>query len=182
MDKKERFNKAYNYLRSEGLIAKQEHLAEKMGATRPNVSLALKGNTKVLTDNFLTRFCRAYPGTFNLEWLLSGEGEMLQKQEPETAPIDKQQDALTYAAIEMGKMMAELSASINRVKQIEERMSERESYLNLMEKTIKERFEKLDKILSVIATKENYRIPGMEPPQHFDFGIAAEPEKKKVAK
>lgn len=152
MDKKERFTKAYNYLRSEGIIVKQQNLAEKMGASRPNVSLALKGNTKVLTNNFLTRFCQAYPGTFNLEWLLSGEGEMLQKQEPVTAPIDKQQDALTYAAIEMGKMMAELSASINRVKQLEKEMKESiEQFRTMMNS-----------------------IPKTEAMQHYDFGIAAD--------
>ncbi len=77
MDKKERFVKAYNYLKYQGVISKQEDVARAMGATRANVSLALNGNPAVLTDNFLMRFSKAYPGVFSVDWLITGDGEML---------------------------------------------------------------------------------------------------------
>ena len=84
MDKKERFERAYNYLKFQGIIKKQEDVAKAMSATRSNVSLALNGNPIVLTDNFLMRFAKAFPGIFNYDWLLSGDGEMLTVNQPQT--------------------------------------------------------------------------------------------------
>lgn len=75
MDKKERFNKAYNFLKYEGVVKTQDDVAKIMGASRSNVSSALKGNEKVLTDNFLTRFARAFK-QISLTWLLDEEGQM----------------------------------------------------------------------------------------------------------
>ena len=77
MDKKERLNEAFNYLKSKGLVHMQRDVAEKMGATPQNVSLALRGTPAVLTDRFLMRFNNAYFGMFNLDWLITGIGEML---------------------------------------------------------------------------------------------------------
>ena len=77
MDKKERLNEAFNYLKSKGLVHTQRDVAEKMGATPQNVSLALRGTPAVLTDRFPMRFNNAYFRMFNLDWLITGIGEML---------------------------------------------------------------------------------------------------------
>lgn len=77
MDKKERLNKAYNYLKSQGVVHTQKDVSEKMGATAPNVSSALKGVDAVLTDKFLSRFNEAFGNIFSDEWLISGIGDML---------------------------------------------------------------------------------------------------------
>lgn len=77
MNKKERIIEAYNYLKSTGYLHTQKQLAEKMSATEGNVSRAFKGDEKVLTDSFIIRFSQAFPGTFNVEWLLKGDGDML---------------------------------------------------------------------------------------------------------
>jgi hypothetical protein len=77
MNKNERLIEAYKYLRSTGYLHTQKQLAEKMSATEGNVSKAFKGDDKVLTDSFIMRFCQAFPGTFNMDWLLHGDGDML---------------------------------------------------------------------------------------------------------
>lgn len=77
MERKERLNSAFNYLRSRGLIQTQRDLANKMHAGIANISKALKGNKAVLTDRFLRRLNGAFGNIFNDEWLLTGEGEML---------------------------------------------------------------------------------------------------------
>ena len=77
MDKRERLNLAYNHLKSIGRIHTQKDLAEKMGATPQNVSAALKGSASVLTDRFLIRLNEAFYGMFNLDWLITGIGDML---------------------------------------------------------------------------------------------------------
>ncbi len=76
MDKKERFNEAFEYLKKQGVIKTQKDLAEQMGTTSPNVSSALKGVNSVLTSRFIERFCQAFQDIDKI-WLLTGEGEML---------------------------------------------------------------------------------------------------------
>lgn len=85
MDKKERFNKAYNFLKYEGVIKKQEDVARAMGASASNISSALKGRETVLTNNFLVRFAKAYR-QISLPWLLNEEGSMLEVATPEFKP------------------------------------------------------------------------------------------------
>lgn len=79
MNRHERFKKAFHYLQGEGLAKSQKVVAERMGASEANISTALrKGDVRVLTDSFLIRFASAFDGTFQVQWLLSGQGEMLQ--------------------------------------------------------------------------------------------------------
>lgn len=80
MERKERLQTAYEYLRNQGRVHTQKDVASTMEATRQNVSAALKGKDGVLTDNFLRRFNLAFGEPFNLDWLLTGEGEMLKKE------------------------------------------------------------------------------------------------------
>ena len=77
MERKERLNSAFNYLRNSGLIQTQRDLANKMHAGIANISKALKGDEAILTDRFLRRLSAAFGGVFNQEWLLTGKGEML---------------------------------------------------------------------------------------------------------
>lgn len=85
-----RFNEAYELLKWRHIVEKQDDLAAIMGTSRPNVSAALAGKPAVLTANFIKRFHRSFPNIFNLDWLLNGDGEMLQdsKNEIEPQPID----------------------------------------------------------------------------------------------
>ncbi|MCH5307249.1 MAG: LexA family transcriptional regulator [Prevotella sp.] len=55
-----------------------------MRRTRQSVSQALNGNKRYLNKKFVTAFCSAFPGVFNLDWLLTGEGEML--ADPQRGP------------------------------------------------------------------------------------------------
>ena len=58
------------------MVHTQADVAKAMGASRPNVSSALKGDGKVLTDKFLKRFANAFD-VLSQDWLLTGEGPML---------------------------------------------------------------------------------------------------------
>ena len=85
MDKKTRFNAAYDYLLSIGRIHKQKDIAAAMSSTEANISQALKGHPKVLTDNFLLRFLTAFPDIFSMSWMFTGKGTML-LNEPQPSP------------------------------------------------------------------------------------------------
>lgn len=71
------FKKAYEYLRLNGLVSSQRELAEKMHSTAPNVSKALSGDEKTLTEKYMSRLNLAFGNIFRTPWLLDGEGEML---------------------------------------------------------------------------------------------------------
>ena len=77
MERNERLQKAFEYLRSKGLVHTQKDVASKMGSSESNLSKALKGEDKVLTDRFLKRFNAAFDSVFNIDWLLHGKGNML---------------------------------------------------------------------------------------------------------
>lgn len=68
--------KAYEYLRFQGLAGTQEDVADMLNRQRTNVSSALNGNPKYLTDKFIEDFCKTF-GTINPNWLITGEGSML---------------------------------------------------------------------------------------------------------
>lgn len=82
----ERFEKAINYLRMQGVINKNEEVATKMGADASNVSRAIKGAGNNPTDRFLRRFNEAFSNIFSLDWLLTGEGDMLLGEPKTSAP------------------------------------------------------------------------------------------------
>lgn len=76
MNKKERFKRAFSFLKYENVIKTQDDVAKAMGASRSNISSALNGKEGVLTDNFLMRFAKAFK-QISLDWLLSGTEPML---------------------------------------------------------------------------------------------------------
>ena len=76
MDRKERMNKVFDYLRNQGLIHTRKDLAEAIGSTTSNISKMLKGDPKVLTDNMCRRIRKNFK-EISADWLISGEGEMI---------------------------------------------------------------------------------------------------------
>lgn len=87
MEKVERFNTAYQYLRSIGKVHTQTDLAEAMKANRVTINNALKDKGGYLNDDFLSRFCETFDGIFNLEWLLDEDGDMLMHNSIENKKI-----------------------------------------------------------------------------------------------
>ena len=108
MNKKERLNQAYNYLKYKGIIRSQSDLAEKMNASQPNISAALSGVPRVLTSRFLRRFNEAAENIFSLDWLLTGEGEMLAPQ-PMAASVSVSPDLLELLYSELHSLRQEVA-------------------------------------------------------------------------
>lgn len=77
MTKSERFGKAINYLRMQGVIAKNEDVATRMGADPSNVSRSIKGTGNYPSDSFLRRFNQSFDNIFSYQWLCLGEGKMI---------------------------------------------------------------------------------------------------------
>lgn len=86
-EKRDRLNKAVLHLVSKQIVsarATQKDIAEKMGMkSATNINYALNGNQKYLTDRFLGRFNKTFNNEFNLDWLITGEGDMLNENNQE---------------------------------------------------------------------------------------------------
>lgn len=91
-ERQKRLNEVYEHLRQYYGIHTKGQFAESVQFGRSSMSAALNGNEKYLTDSLFEGICRKYPGVFNLDYLLTGNGELLlEHQEPEhhtSEPID----------------------------------------------------------------------------------------------
>lgn len=95
-DRAKRLNEAFNYLRYSGLVATQKDVSDALGSSPSNISKALKGDERVLTDNFIVRFSEAF-SEISSHWLLTGEGDMLASHDPRTEPTEFSLDKLEKA-------------------------------------------------------------------------------------
>lgn len=77
----ERFRKAYEYLYNTGIVHTKKDLAEKMKVSRGSVQNAYAGNESYLNESFMRKLARTFPDVFNLDWLLTGSGEMLKSSQ-----------------------------------------------------------------------------------------------------
>ncbi len=75
--KEKTLKKAFDHLRNTGKAHTQQDVANKMGVSKTNISRAFNGDDKYLTNNFLLRFNEAYDNIFDYNWLITGEGEMI---------------------------------------------------------------------------------------------------------
>ena len=91
MDRKNRLKEAYKYLQSIGKIHTQKGFADALGKAEGTISRAFNGDEKALTDNLFVQITLSFPGLFNLDYLLTGEGSLLVEQNelPNSSSIDK---------------------------------------------------------------------------------------------
>lgn len=160
MERKERFQIAFNHLRMKGVLKSQKDLAKALCATAPHISSALKGDKKYLTDNLLMRFQSKFH-EFNLKWLIDGVGEMLvrdnqelQTSEPAQIPnigeeikdldeaIRLSQKGLTNQE-QMDQVLSMYSACIRRFDDDHARINEELKELSLARQTLNKEIEEV---------------------------------------
>ena len=76
-----RLDEVYKHLFAHFGITSQKHLAEVLKVQRTGLSSAFNGNVANLTDNLFKKICAAFPGVFNLNYLLTGKGYLLTAEE-----------------------------------------------------------------------------------------------------
>lgn len=81
LDRQERLNEVYEHLHNYFNIHTKGDFADSIKYARAYISSALNGNKKYLTDKLFTNICDAYPGVFDLNYLLTGEGSLLTTEE-----------------------------------------------------------------------------------------------------
>lgn len=121
--KQDRLCEVYDYLRAKKGIHTQVGFAEALHITRPAISAAMNGNEAYLTKNLFQKICAAFPGIFNLDYLLTGQGELLlasDSPEPPTTKDSASADVDFYhkALDNYSKMVADLRKDIEYYQQL----------------------------------------------------------------
>ena len=76
-ERQKRLIEVYDYVRQHFGIHTKQGFAEALNYGRTSMSAALNGNEGYLTDSLFKSICAAFPGTFSLDYLLTGEGSLL---------------------------------------------------------------------------------------------------------
>lgn len=76
-ERAKRLNEVYKHLFMHYGIESQTAMADFLKVSRTGLSAAFNGNKQNLTNNLFKKICAAFPGIFNLDYLLTGRGELL---------------------------------------------------------------------------------------------------------
>ena len=85
-NKQERLMEVYEYARAHCGVHTKSEMAIRLHITQPAFSYAINGNEAYLTKNLFQKVCAAFPGIFNLDYLLTGQGELLLESNIQSEP------------------------------------------------------------------------------------------------
>ena len=80
-ERAKRLDEVYKHLFAFYDVHSKTGLAKILGIQRTGLAAAFGGNKANLTDSLFKKICDKYPGTFNLEYLLTGDGDLLTIEE-----------------------------------------------------------------------------------------------------
>ena len=113
LERQKRLNEVYEHLHNHHGVHTKGGFADSIGYARAYVSSALNGNEDYLTDKLFRNICTAYPGVFNLDYLQTGEGDLLTVEERAQCE-DEEKKTTTPPTNEMTANILELYARMIR--------------------------------------------------------------------
>ena len=131
--KQERLREVYEHLRQHFGIHTQIDFAKVLGLTRPAISAAMNGNDAYLTDNLFKRICAAYQGVFNLDYLLTGNGQLLTIQEEVKSELIEKESNPQQQSSYIDKLIASLE---KQVKDKDDQLADKDRIIKLLEQKI----------------------------------------------
>ena len=137
IERQKRLIEVYEYLRRYFGIHTKTGFAEALQYGRTSMSAALNGDESYLTDKLFKTICEKYPGVFSLDYLLTGQGELLTHEEDARASMidEDHQPSITEQAANIIDLYAGL------IKEIESLRAQLKSELEALRK---ERLEAAD--------------------------------------
>lgn len=147
MNRHDRLKEAYDYLRYQHGIHTQMEMANALQITRSSFSAAMNGNEKYLTKSLFMKICAAFPGVFNLDYLLNGTGTLLAQQKvAEPTPVSPATDNILELHAQMIRRVDDLRQELH------------------------------DELLAVRQLKDELRatLSELKQSNNHDYGIAAE--------
>ena len=131
--RKDRLNEVYEHLRNHFGIHTKTQFAAVLKITQPALSSAMNGNDAYLTDNLFKRICAAYQGVFNLDYLLTGNGQLLTIQEEVKSEQIKKESNPQQPSSYADKLIASLE---KQVKDKDDQLADKDRIIKLLEQKI----------------------------------------------
>ena len=76
-----RLNEVYKYLFAHDQVKSQTDFADKLKIQRTGLNAAMNGSLANLTKNLFMKVCATFPGVFSMDYLLTGNGQLLTENE-----------------------------------------------------------------------------------------------------
>ena len=163
--RQERLKEVYEHLRQHFGVHTQIDFAKAVGLTRPAISSAMNGNEAYLTDNLFKRICAAYQGVFNLDYLLTGEGDLLTIEEE----IHKEEHTIDQSSL----INAALSAKDETIENLKARIVDLQRTISDKEEIIKARDARIADLERQLAAARMSDI------DNYPFSIGAAEDNKR---
>ena len=80
-ERAKRLNEVYKHLFAFCDVSSKTGLAKILGIQRTGLAAAFGGSKANLTDSLFKNICKTFPGVFNLDYLLTGNGDLLTIEE-----------------------------------------------------------------------------------------------------
>ena len=153
MNRQERVQEVYNYLVFTHAVENQKGFANALKRSENNISRAIHGDPRFLTDRLLKAIAARYP-FISLGWLLTGEGNMLNKDETQPASAaTSQPDKAPSLTSQLEDRYATLCLDLeSELKQIRTIRADLESSRTDMEKSSRSMTNATTSILSAALT------------------------------
>jgi hypothetical protein len=180
--RQKRLIEVYEYLRKYYGIHTKTGFAEALHYGRTSMSAAMNGDEKYLTDSLFKNICEAYKGVFDLNYLLTGDGDLLTHEEEahneeyeklyNPQPID--QSSLINATIaakdeSIASLKRELRTKDDIIQALREQLATKDQLIAEQKTRLIEYRRIID---SRDSTLTNYPFP---------FGVAEDAHKKNVS-
>ena len=169
LDREKRLNEVYEHVHRYFNIHTKGEFADYIKYARAYISSAMNGNEKYLTDKLFDSICKAFPGVFDLEYLLTGKGSLLTIEEEvhnedleklyNPHPID--QSSLVNALL--ASKDETIDSLKSRIADLQRTIADKEEIIKAREAHIAE----LERQLAAAATSDISRYP-------FNIGAAEE--------
>ena len=119
-------NEVYEHLRNHYGIHTQVGFADAVGYSRPVISSALNGNDSNITDKMLRTINNKFPDVFDIDYLLTGEGQLLKIEEhvAKVAADDRTSAIKPEAPTPATEVPAEVQTLLDRALSISRRNEE----------------------------------------------------------
>jgi hypothetical protein len=111
-ERAKRLKKVYEYLFANLGIHSQKEFAEAIKMQRTGLSAAMNGNASYLTDNLFLKICSTFPGVFNIDYLLTGIGDLtLRENKNDVTSISNSRNVNQNPSVDMSSVINSIIAA-----------------------------------------------------------------------
>jgi hypothetical protein len=191
-ERQKRLIEVYEHLRKYYGIHTKSGFAEALHYGRTSMSAAMNGDEKYLTDSLFKNICEAYKGVFNLNYLLTGEGDLLTLEEEVRSNESKkqmtQQNNLPPATDQtyfMSKMFESMlkpieAAHAQQVASLNQQIADKQTIIDLQADKIKSQADEIASLQKLIAELRSMptsvNIEDVLKKYPFTIGVADHPD------